>query len=119
MTYTHLSIIFLALLTSHNGCLALNDVTNATYRQSSRRDVIFNDNLIFQVRARSKSECARFCRRESCLTFTFQPSATLNCRGHSVDMTSSMNFQAGLGARVYAVVQSECFHVQALYSFIG
>ena len=105
MTMTAVTVFLtLALVTQQT---ADGQVTLSTYglQDASLDDVIFTEDVSFDVSARSKLDCARQCvNTANCASFTYQTSdVTSSCRGYTRVMTSNSSSVHVTGARGYAL----------------
>ncbi|KAK7103822.1 hypothetical protein V1264_018646 [Littorina saxatilis] len=73
-------------------------------------DVIANDNVLFDVNARSKLECSNQCvSKQECASFTYHQSAEMrSCRGYTQMMTTNSLTTPALGARSFSLKGPRC-----------
>ncbi|KAK7503226.1 hypothetical protein BaRGS_00005491 [Batillaria attramentaria] len=93
-------IVFAALF-----CEAGEARTETAQKAVHLGNLIFTDDVLFTVSARSALQCASQCLSvKGCLTFTYtQPSSqSTSCRGHTSVMTSDSTNQTAPGSSFYS-----------------
>ena len=102
----HNTIVLLALSALLLTKPSTSNAVRSAYvtRDLSLSDVMFIDDVLFDVSVRSPLECAQVCSSmEGCSSFTYHRVSLTSCRGHAKVMTSNSTSEPVVGTKAYVI----------------